>query len=276
VRVPVEILLHPSGSSFPSTDLDIESEDDENEQVADKDYARSTPSASVSRPMTTRQAVLASVVDSTHVSLSETSRKKKPLNDAELALRREETARKRRNLTEKKLEDEKAETINRLLKKQSRPKNKRSGYHADDRTPHSSSLPPTNTNTRAPSTPVPQSLLRTGNALPAESNVVRDDNVGAVAVAVPVQPVMYRWISTLRGGPENGEKTMSLSFSVPTSVSGMVTRAATGATDEEGTAKVARVRCDVEGCTELCKYRLVKDWRRGACGMVHLKVLEVG
>ena len=87
-------------------------------------------SGSGSRPMTTRQAVLASVVDSTHVSLStcsfplfqsdppphqrppptpaETSRKKKPLNDAELALRREETARKRKHLSEKKLEDEKA------------------------------------------------------------------------------------------------------------------------------------------------------------------------
>lgn len=35
------------------------------------------------------------------------SRKKKPLTEMELALKREETARKRRNLTEKKLEDEK-------------------------------------------------------------------------------------------------------------------------------------------------------------------------
>jgi hypothetical protein len=35
------------------------------------------------------------------------SRKKKQLNETELALRREETARKRKNLSEKKLEDEK-------------------------------------------------------------------------------------------------------------------------------------------------------------------------
>ena len=34
-------------------------------------------------------------------------RKKKPLTDLEIALKREETARKRKNLTEKKLEDEK-------------------------------------------------------------------------------------------------------------------------------------------------------------------------
>jgi Ino eighty subunit 2 len=79
--------------------------------------------------LTARQAVLANVVDPTHVSLSESQietlafflspspnasidqpasgRKKKPLTDLEIALKREETARKRKNLTEKKLEDEK-------------------------------------------------------------------------------------------------------------------------------------------------------------------------
>ena len=76
--------------------------------------------------MTTRQAVLASVVDSSHVSLSNShlsplifllnnlhsvdegsKSKKQPLNETELALRREEIARKRKNLSEKKLEDEK-------------------------------------------------------------------------------------------------------------------------------------------------------------------------
>ena len=79
------------------------------------------------RTLTARQAVLANVVDPTHVSLSESrlqlafslpnpntiadqpasGRKKKPLTDLEIALKREETARKRKNLTEKKLEDEK-------------------------------------------------------------------------------------------------------------------------------------------------------------------------
>ncbi len=34
-------------------------------------------------------------------------RKKKPLTEIEIALKREETARKRKNLSEKKLEDEK-------------------------------------------------------------------------------------------------------------------------------------------------------------------------
>jgi len=51
--------------------------------------------------------------------------RKKQLNETELALRREETARKRKNLSEKKLEDEKLETINRLLRKQSKPRAKK-------------------------------------------------------------------------------------------------------------------------------------------------------
>jgi len=99
-------------------DSDIESEDDDED-----DHPRDGK-----RPLTTRQAVLASVVGSSHVSLGasmfahsfssrltirslgsidETSRKKKQLNEAEIALRREETARKRKHLSEKKLEDEK-------------------------------------------------------------------------------------------------------------------------------------------------------------------------
>lgn len=96
-------------------DIESEDEDDDDEVVGGS-----------TRPMTSRQAVLASVVDSSHVSLcpslvfftdphtrkltsttAESSRKKKQLTESEIALRREETARKRKNLTEKKLEDEK-------------------------------------------------------------------------------------------------------------------------------------------------------------------------
>lgn len=39
------------------------------------------------------------------------SKKKKYLNEAELALKREETARKRKNLSVKKLEDEKVDMV---------------------------------------------------------------------------------------------------------------------------------------------------------------------
>ena len=116
-------------------DVDIESEDPTSPSAASdvpsagesESRSTGTPSTSV-KPMTTRQAVLASVVDSSHVSLSDSyllplplistlnnlycvdegsKSKKQPLNETELALRREEIARKRKNLSEKKLEDEK-------------------------------------------------------------------------------------------------------------------------------------------------------------------------
>ena len=32
--------------------------------------------------------------------------------------------------------------------------------------------------------------------------------------------------------------------------------------------------CAVEGCTAKSRYKLVRDWERGACGMDHLRVLE--
>ena len=98
LKIRIKMPGHPPSSRFDTpnveTDDDISSDDPEL-------HSRAT------RPMTTRQAVLASVMDSSHVSLNETRQKKPPLNETELALRREETARKRRNLTEKKLEDEK-------------------------------------------------------------------------------------------------------------------------------------------------------------------------
>ena len=34
--------------------------------------------------------------------------------------------------------------------------------------------------------------------------------------------------------------------------------------------------CAVEGCGEKRKYRWVKDWTVGACGMGHLKLLDAG
>ena len=114
------VVHHPKDKDL---DSDVESEDEDD----DDEHPRGAGEGK--RPLTTRQAVLASVVGSSHVSLGasrdffcrvtgkcsnlcatkidETSRKKKQLNEAEIALRREETARKRKHLSEKKLEDEK-------------------------------------------------------------------------------------------------------------------------------------------------------------------------
>ena len=83
---------------------------------------------------------------------------------------------------------------------------------------------------------------------------------------------MYRWVSNKSG----------LSFSVPTAMAAVPT-----STDSAEPMDVNRpekeqeeqkgrpnVLCNVEGCEEVRKYRLVRAWEWGACGMDHLKVLE--
>ncbi|KAG6330673.1 hypothetical protein ID866_8416, partial [Astraeus odoratus] len=265
----------PSSRRGVSKDY-VESEDDEEEDDDDEVVGSST------RPMTSRQAVLASVVGSSHVSLSESSRKKKQLTEEEIALRREETARKRKNLSEKKLEDEKVriptitpnglmETINRLLKKQSKSKNKRNVLStADERTPVSV-------------TPAMVSSTRDGSPPPE----------GELQEPVEVAPTMYRWISTTKK-PSPGTTTttttgaealeegknvktsepapMRLTFSVP-----VCALPPDGVQGQDGVVRppsTAKPICDVSGCGRARKYRLVKDWVKGACGMDHLKLLE--
>jgi len=77
-----------------------------------------TQSVQSSSRMTARQVALATGLGAEHVQLPN-ARKKKVMTQAEIAARRSESALKRKHLTEKKLEDDKTETINRLLKKQS-------------------------------------------------------------------------------------------------------------------------------------------------------------
>ncbi|THH05594.1 hypothetical protein EW146_g9862 [Bondarzewia mesenterica] len=90
----------------------------------------------------------------------------------------------------------------------------------------------------------------------------------------PVPPTMYRWVSTAR--PTDPDRTMVLSFSVPTNA---LSREAKGGKEEKARREgVDRDRgdavCAVRGCGKDRKYRLVRDWTRGACGMEHLKVLQ--
>ncbi|KAF9524361.1 hypothetical protein CPB83DRAFT_861437 [Crepidotus variabilis] len=279
-------------------DNDIESEDptspeeSEEEQSTQGGPSRSAAtSAGGTRPLTTRQAVLASMVDPTHVSLNEASKsKKQPLNETELALRREETARKRKNLSEKRLEDEKAETINRLLKKQSRPRNKR-----------------TNT-TELPASGARTPKVKQKSSEDAEDGEGEDDDDEAMDVVEyqeQVKPTMYRWVSSLRDVPpavEGGEKTVQLlvTFSVPESVYPIPASSpepASKSTAQEGAGvagtsemevdsvpppdpELEKIRiargpgiCAVAGCGQPRKYRSVKDWTIGACGSEHLRIV---
>ena len=99
-------------------------------------------------------------------------------------------------------------------------------------------------------------------------------------------PTMYRWISTSRlpvtqGGEENPEerkgkekeeeKQMKITFSVPVCV------LSTLPAEPMRSAPLPRPqRCAMPGCGKPFKYRLVKDWERGACGIACLKILEAG
>lgn len=91
----------------------------------------------------------------------------------------------------------------------------------------------------------------------------------------PTPPTMYRWVSTTKVPPVAGsdEPRMLLSFSVPVAV---LPQPQDEAAQETAPARPPPLQapCDVEGCGAMRKYRLVKDWQRGACGMAHLKVLE--
>lgn len=249
-------------------DVDIESEDPQTPSELDEGQTTSevpsvTPSAST-KPMTTRQAVLASVVDPTHVSLNEGSRsKKQPLNETELALRREETARKRKNLSEKKLEDEKAETINRLLKKQSKPRNKR----VDDRSP----LP----SVSGSRTPKVKSNLNGEDVDDAEGEDDDRDAMDVVETPKEFKPLMYRWVSSLRSIPvEGAEDTvgMGITFSVPEVLFTPPTSETTPS--EKPRPGAGPGVCAINGCGKPRKYRLSKDWTIGACDSAHLRLLS--
>ncbi|KAF9035003.1 hypothetical protein BDZ89DRAFT_1011776 [Hymenopellis radicata] len=224
----------------------LESSEDE---VSDEDMSISeeeSTQASPNKRLTSRQAALANAVEPpSHVSLTgdatpgRTSRKKQ-LNETELALRREETARKRKNMTEKKLQDEKAETINRLLKKQSRPRAKRAG-----------------------NAPTPRADASKADSGEEEMDV----DEAPVVIPEPQIPTMYRWVSTSRP-PRDGmdvEGKMSLAFAIPPSLLSEI---------PPPPVIKAKPLCAVEGCGSERKYRLVRDWERGACGMSHLKILE--
>ncbi|KAF9562504.1 hypothetical protein CPC08DRAFT_687789 [Agrocybe pediades] len=225
--------------------------------------------------MTARQAALASVVHPSHVSLNEGTRsKKQPLNETELALRREETARKRKNLSEKKLEDEKAETINRLLKKQSKPKNKRNNA-VDDRSPM-----PTASGSRTPKVKV-----KNGDDEEAEGEEEdAEDAMEVVEQPEEIKPVMYRWVSSLRTIPGEGEGEqkvkMEITFSVPEPLLPPPPPTSQGDVVMENAQELEKIQkargpavCAIPGCGKPRKYRLPKDWTIGACDATHLRVL---
>jgi len=255
-----------------SRDLEAEEEDEKDELESEEDNNPPEPesgsddssidretAAMQSARLTQRQAAMAGGLEVSHVVLEEgVSRKKKVLNASELALRREETARKRKNLSEKKLEDEKAETINRLLRKQSTRRTRKRDADAS------------------------------GAATPANRTDGRRNNNGqdgsdsedSSPSKTPPETTTYRWISSASG----------ITFSVPSSFLPSLEGEILGedsitpedsslpkpTTDPSFNPLPARPlsKCSYDGCDLTRKYRLVRNFDAGACGMEHLKLLE--
>ena len=111
-----------------------------------------------------------------------------------------------------------------------------------------------------------------------------EENGDAAIVPEQVIPTMYRWISSSKPiavDSDNKDGTearvMTLSFSVPVSVVPQAENvdASPMEVDKPTSPPIRTIpECDVEGCAAKRKYRLVRDFQRGACGMEHLKVLE--
>ncbi|KIY73897.1 hypothetical protein CYLTODRAFT_385968 [Cylindrobasidium torrendii FP15055 ss-10] len=234
--------------------VEDENESSELEEEQDDSMALSEESEEIVKALpvkrlTERQAAIASGANlSLEDNLPPTRTvKKKQLNETELALRREETARKRKNLSEKKLEDEKAETINRLLKRQIRPRGGKRGGMASRTavTPH---IMDSDEEAEADETPTP----------PPPTQV----------------PTMYRWISSSKGPAadamavdgEVAAPSMSFAFAIPPYLVQDVSTVPLRPT--------AKAVCAVTGCGAARKYRLVRNFDVGACGMPHLKQLE--
>jgi len=230
-------------------------EPEEEEEEEEEDEEMSLPPLG---RMTARQAAMkGSGVTVEFIELPTGPGKKKNLTPQEIELRKQEQSRKRSLQSAQKLEEEKQATIRRLLSKQA-PKSKgsRSGVSS----------------TTAPGS----------------------SGDGSATPQLPPVPVLARWVSTKEG----------MRWAVPPegkwlSYVGPVKRVGPGRMQEikgddvemDGAeapepaeevkvepAPPPRARpqatCAVEGCGQERKYRLVKDFERGACGLEHLKALN--
>jgi Ino eighty subunit 2 len=91
----------------------------------------------------------------------------------------------------------------------------------------------------------------------------------------PVAPKMYRWLSSVQSAQHaEGEKKSVITFSVP--IDAVQDHLSGGQANVQAIPRPAasRPRCDISGCDSPRKYRMARDFERGACGMPHLKILE--
>ncbi|KAH7334006.1 hypothetical protein B0J17DRAFT_721233 [Rhizoctonia solani] len=214
-------------------DMDMPDQTIDSDAGADADISMMSMS---SKRLTARQAAMVAGSEVNHVMLPEATGRKAQRTEAEIALRRSETARKRKHQDAQRLEDEKTETINRLLKKQSaRARNK-----------------------KALDTPVNEA------AAPGEETPV------AIVDNRPRIPC-FRWVTSAR----DTSPALSLSVPGSTAYFPYDASASLLAASAQPVIRPVTT-CAVSGCTAQRKYRLpgAPNFETGACGMDHLKLLK--
>lgn len=164
-----------------------------------------------------------------------------------------------------------------MLKKQSKPRNKRNTAQSiDDIAPtpvgatQSSSLSNSTTGRKKPgrkSKIVVTEDQQNGEDEDAMEGVEENDEVEQRKA-----PTMYRWVSSTRTDIPGSEPTMSINFSIPTSL--IPFEGQTFQSIDITRSHAVPEKCSAPGCGKPHRYRLVKDWTKGACGIQCLKLLE--
>ncbi|KAK1754320.1 PAPA-1-like conserved region-domain-containing protein [Echria macrotheca] len=129
-----EVDIDAEGEEIEVVDEDAEGEDEELD--SDDGSRAGTPDLT---KLTARQRAKLGDASHEYLKLSDEVQAKKVFTAEELSMRRAEMARRRRNLSEKRNEEVKMETINKLLKKQAPKTNRRSAL-AGDETPDSEQM----------------------------------------------------------------------------------------------------------------------------------------
>ncbi|KAK3314922.1 PAPA-1-like conserved region-domain-containing protein [Apodospora peruviana] len=122
------------GEEIEVADEDAEGEDDEEELDSDDETGSRAETPDLTK-LTARQRAKIGGATHEYMKLSDEVQAKKVFTAEELSMRRAEMARRRRNLSEKRNEEVKMETINKLLKKQAPKTNRRNALLAGDETP---------------------------------------------------------------------------------------------------------------------------------------------
>ncbi|KAH7626836.1 PAPA-1-like conserved region-domain-containing protein [Sordaria sp. MPI-SDFR-AT-0083] len=122
-------------------EIEVAEDDAEGEEVEldSDDEGGGTPDIS---KMTARQRAKVGVASHEYMKLSDEVQAKKVFTAEELSMRRAEMARRRRNLSEKRNEEVKMETINKLLKKQAPKTNRKAALLNGDEIPGGDAEPP--------------------------------------------------------------------------------------------------------------------------------------